>query len=219
MRREHITERSYIDWLKSLGCLVYMPMSEDGDLLDRISGVTAQTTGDGSVSWDNNRNGYVLKTPSSLPGKRCLFLGSNFNKELFPNDEFSVLQTVEMITKTSGKGVRTIAPLSSTDTTMQALSAAYNASGNCSAWPDGYRNVAVTIKSSQRCYYQDGGLFNTYGGHAPYLPSNWTTDDDGLCIGTGERSTYTKVQFSVKNVYVFKTILDLTTIRKIQGYE
>ena len=39
MRREHELEQSYIDWLKSLGCVVYLPLSE-GDLQDKISGNT-----------------------------------------------------------------------------------------------------------------------------------------------------------------------------------
>lgn len=220
MRREHIISESYIDWLKSLGCLVYLPLSDNGDLEDKISGVSAQTTGYGTFNWDANRNGYIVKSPSSgLPGRSTLLLDNGFTTTWFPNNEITVLQTVEMITKTSGCGCRTLSPKSSTTTTIQAISAAYNGSGNCNAWPNGYRDIGYTTNPSIRNYYQDGGLFRSYTAYSPFLPLNWTMNGTGLFIGTGEGSTYTNTEFSIKNIYIFNRVLDLTTIRKIQGYE
>lgn len=63
MRREYIKSKSYIEWLKNLGCLVYLPLSADGDLEDRISGLSLQLTGQGSLVWDGiygNRRIYAL---------------------------------------------------------------------------------------------------------------------------------------------------------------
>ena len=36
-KREHTTAQSYIDWLKSLGCVFYAPLIQ-GDTRDYISG-------------------------------------------------------------------------------------------------------------------------------------------------------------------------------------
>lgn len=219
-RREHITSQSYIDWLKSLGCLVYLPLSADGDLEDRISGVSAQTTGYGSLIWDSNRNSYVVKSPSSgLPGRSTLLLDNGFTKTWFSNNEITSLQTVEMITKTSGKGCRTISPKSSTVTTIQSIAATYGGSGNCSAWPNGLVNCAYSTNASIRSYYDNGVLIGSGAAYSPYLPSNWTMNGTGLFIGTGEGGNYTNVEFAIKEIYIFDAVLDLTTIRKIQGYE
>ena len=53
-----------------------------------------------------------------------------------------------------------------------------------------------------------------------YLPSNWVLDGTGVIVGaTSRSSSFTGIQLYISELYLFNTALDLTTIRKIQGYE
>ena len=85
MRREHKSEQSYIDWLKSLGCVVYLPLSE-GDLEDKISGMELiQDTG--SFAWNQNKQMYQFNTPYSNGGAAVLRNG--FDKTMFTTNSYT----------------------------------------------------------------------------------------------------------------------------------
>ena len=52
-----------------------------------------------------------------------------------------------------------------------------------------------------------------------YLPSNWSTQGTGITVGKNRTQYFYSSQYYMKEVYLFNKALDLTTIRKIQGYE
>lgn len=64
MKREYKSELSYIDWLKSLGCIAYLPLSNN-DFTEYISGNTAFNSEVAS-----NRRNYVpmLRKLDNKPG-------------------------------------------------------------------------------------------------------------------------------------------------------
>lgn len=64
MKREETSSQSYIDWLKSLGCVFYAPLS-NGDLSDNISNQILSLS-NGTVTWDANQNAYKFQGPSSI---------------------------------------------------------------------------------------------------------------------------------------------------------
>ena len=59
-RREHITSQSYIDWLKSLGCVFYAPLTEF-ETRDLISGSQMQQGNNGTVTWDANEQAWFFQ--------------------------------------------------------------------------------------------------------------------------------------------------------------
>jgi hypothetical protein len=58
--REHITSQSYIDWLKSLGCVFYAPLTEF-ETRDLISGSQMQQGNNGTVTWDANEQAWYFQ--------------------------------------------------------------------------------------------------------------------------------------------------------------
>lgn len=60
MRREGLTQQSYIDWLKSMGCVFYAPLTEF-DSSDNISGQPMQQGNNGTVTWDSNEGAWFFQ--------------------------------------------------------------------------------------------------------------------------------------------------------------
>lgn len=221
MKREHTTTQSYIDWLKSLGCLVYLPLSADGDLQDRISGLSLQLTGNGSLVWDNGQQMYKVTQPTSI--YQCVAnLNNGLDTQSFPNISYTTLHTIVKITNASNKNIKTMAPNSTTENTIDALCACFNGTSRTNQFPTGVANVAMTLNHTEgkRRFYQQGLLYGEYSEYGPYLPSNWVLNGTGLKIAqTYNTNTNSGTQYYMKEVYLFNTALDLATIRQIQGYE
>ena len=59
-RSEHITSQSYIDWLKSMGCVFYAPLTKF-DTRDLISGSQMQQGNNGIVTWDTNEQAWFFQ--------------------------------------------------------------------------------------------------------------------------------------------------------------
>lgn len=59
-RREHNIEESYIDWLKSLGCVFYSPLTET-ETRDLISGSQMQQGNNGTVTWDASKGAWYFQ--------------------------------------------------------------------------------------------------------------------------------------------------------------
>lgn len=120
MRREHNIETSYIDWLKSIGCLIYLPLSYDGDLQDRISGLSLQLTGQGSMIWDNAQQRYKLTSPSSY-NQYVAKLDNGLTASSFPDDKYTTCYRIKKITNSSSKYLRGISPNSFDEITDDQL--------------------------------------------------------------------------------------------------
>ena len=100
----------------------------------------------------------------------------------------------------------------------------YNGSSNMTNIPSDY-HCAVTMDSS-RLYtaYQDGVLY--YQGQVasgnPYIniPSDWIINQNnkGLWIACNAAGAPSG-SYCMNEIYIFDGVLDIQTIRKIQGYE
>ena len=220
-KRGHFEEQDYIEWLKSLGCILYLPLSEDCDLQDHISGLSLQLTGQGSMVWDGSQQMYKITQPNS-GFQYVAKLNNGLDKDSFPNDNFTTLHSVKRITKSS-KYINTLSPQSTNGDTCAATTAVYNGTGRTNVWPTNLANVAYVSNNDQRnrSHYQNGELYTTFAEYLPSLPSNWVMNGTGFTIGCcrGATSIYYGTQFYMKEVYLFNTVLDLQIIRKIQGYE
>ena len=220
MRREHIKTESYIDWLKDLGCLVYLPLSSDGDLQDRIGGLSLQFSGQGSMVWDGNQQRYKLTTPSQNNSHTAI-LPNGLTKSNFPDNRVTILQGIKKVTSSSSKYLRAFCVNSTNYDTTDVFNCGYNGTSRSNGFPASEVYLGFTINASiDRSYYQNGSLFGTYSPHNPYLPSNWVLNGSGVIIGNTTGSTsFTNVQLYISELYIFNNVLDLATIRKIQGYE
>lgn len=65
MKRQHTKLESYIDWLKSLGCVFYAPLDQDNGLKDLISGIDGTVVTGSSAVYDNNEGCYFVKKEGS----------------------------------------------------------------------------------------------------------------------------------------------------------
>lgn len=219
-KREHKSE-SYIDWLKSLGCLAYLPLSENGDLQDRISGLSLQLTGQGSMAWDSAQHMYKVTHASSGTFNYVALLDNGLAASQFQNNNYTVLQNIMMVTNSSSKYICSISPKSQDSRTCEATSATWGTTGRTNAFPRilGHCGYVCDHTQTSRLWYQDGILYSTGSEYANYLPSNWVMDGTGITIGCNVSYRRYGVQYYIGEIYLFNTPLDLATIRKIQGYE
>lgn len=221
MKREHKSEQSYIDWLKSLGCLVWMPLH--GDFQDRISGLYLTPTGSGSMSYNSNEDMCHFKTPSTYGGSSntsyVAFLENNISSSDFQTDCYTVCIKNKRI---STSGVCTSFGLISDNASYAGqFSASYNGTQGLQSWPNtafdsGY---VANHQNQTRQFYQNGSLYGSYAEYSPQLPSNWSVVRNGMCFGYAYDSSRADKECYISDFYLFNTALDLTTIRKIQGYE
>ena len=220
-KRGHFEEQDYIEWLRSMGCVFYAPLSENGDLQDRISGLPLQLTGQGSILWDGSQQMYKITQPS-LYDKYVAFLNNYITVQDFPDDNFTTLHSIKKISNSSSKSINSMSPSTLDQVTSQSLSAVYNSTGRTRVWPANLANVAYVSNNDQRnrTFYQNGELYGTYAEYLPGIPSNWVMSGSGIIFGfTARASVFLSTQYYMKEVYLFNTALDLQTIRKIQGYE
>lgn len=221
-RRQHfLNDESYTDWLKTLGCVLYLPLGASGDLQDRISGLSIQLSGNGSMVWDSSEQMYKVTHPSSGVYSYVGILGNGMSSSLFQDNIFTTIHTVKVVTNSANRYFNTIDPNGNTNDTVGALSASYNSTGRTNAWPRTVTNVAYVCdhSNSVRHFYQDGGLFGTFSEYSGQLPSNWSSSGTGITIGKNRTQYFYSSEYYMKEVYLFNTALPLSTIRKIQGYE
>lgn len=217
MRREQISQQSYIDWLKSLGCVLWLPFAEDGDLNDRISGNDLQRGGDttGYFAWDNSQEMMYFHSPSSYK-KKSYTLQTNWNNTTFPDNKLTVLSTVKRKTYNN----TFFFMVGSNYTVPVGACLIYNATGNMSKWDNNIHKQSYYFGTDIRKYYNDGTLYNTYSPATAYFPSNWGSYD--YFVGAGSQSELGNVinqECYVKDVMMFNRELTLNEIRQIQGFE
>jgi len=221
MKREHNIEQSYIDWLKSLGCLVWMPLH--GDLQDKISGVYATATGSGAFQYDAQEDMTLVTTPSSYGqvNNNACFAGFFDNgigsSSKFPTDSYTLLCKCKRV---STSGIANSFGLHSSNNQLWGIfTGAYNGTQGMQSWPNTSFYYAYYVDSinSVREGILNGEASGTASIYAPQLPSNWSVVDTKLAIGyAGDYSRVNKSNL-VSDFYLFNTVLDLQTIRKIQG--
>jgi hypothetical protein len=213
----------YIDWLKSLGCICWLPLSSEGDLLDRISGKSLELTGNGSLVWNSSAGMYVLTNPSGAASTYVAFLDNGMNKQTFADDTITSMGTVQRISTTGSIG-SFVSPLSTEEYTQMATTPAYNNTGDLTRWDNSLHKCSLVYNNDvDRKYYFDGQLEITAAAYNAYIPRNWSLTGSGLCIGMLRNSTplssYRNKQIYLKDVYIFNKCLTLEKIRQIQGYD
>ena len=210
----------YLDWLKSLGCVVWLPLSEEGDLQDRISGESLQLSGNGSMTWVASQNMYKIYTPN-VQFQYVALLSNGLTNDMFPNNCLTTMSTFKKISTAQYGPLTQFAPLSTDDNTIISMSPTYNASGNASNYPASTLRLARVESDQERLFYSNGALTTTLSPAVQILPQNWIQTNGGLMIGYIRSNDiyYKQKEYYIKDIYIFNTKLTLEQIRKIQGYE
>lgn len=212
---------SYTDWLISLGCICWLPLGSDGDLQDRISEVSLQTTGNGTFAWDSTAGMYKIIT-SNANSKYVAWLNNGMNASSFSDNCFTTLTTF-MKDSTGYYANGQISPISTDSNTKLALSPLYNSTGNVSGYPSTVIKLANYTGSDERILIAEGSIYSQTSTVTGYLPNNWTVGSNGLAIGmiptNSSIAQYTNKTYYIKDIYIFNKKLTLTQIRQIQGYD
>lgn len=222
MRREYYIKKGggdpYVDWLKSLGCVTYLPLSADGDLQDRITGLSLQLTGQGSMVYNATWGGHLVTTPSST-SQYVAKLHSDFNKNMFADYNLTALYTMQMVTNNSSKYIRHLSPHSFNKNTNTVFMGNYQGTGQTSRFPRTMVKIGTVRNYTNTLLYTNGLQTETYSPYSGYYPNAWQVISDGLILNPTPESNNCAVQYYLREAYIFNTALDLATIRKIQGYE
>lgn len=209
MRRNYSVSESFIDYLKSLGCVLYLPLGEN-DYHDYIGGHDLVFTGSGSMSWDSNVGMTYISFPNTVTTVSTL-QSDTLNAQSFPSDEVTAIVTFKRKTTTNGKYISPFC-ISSNSYNIYPCPT-HNGSSNIGVWGDVTHDSGLTFNSSGRTWFEDGGILKTdsTGTQTPSYWSNynWYIASIGSARGT---SCY----FS--NIMIFNRVLTLEEYRKVNGY-
>lgn len=218
MRREHIKSESYIDWLKSLGCVFYAPLTVDNN--DVINN-TAPDSSRGSVNTRDDRGLYFngssgLRYPSSV-----------FNNFILYDHDFTFLCDC-MITQMLGSNnwYKAISFLSSANYRYEktvsvdcATSSFYynvnskrsnNISGQVITNNTQYNKLGVIYNSQTHTFSKvENGIISGSQG-----VSNNFENNQSMCIGC-ERLSNNYFRGYIRNVMVFNTALSQQEITQL----
>lgn len=216
-KREHIKSESYIDWLKSLGCILYIPFDGTYGTTDLISGASISHTGYGSLQYDSNYDMYQFNAPSSQK-TRCYTINNGWNASLFTANEYTVMTSIKKVPSYNLNVF--IGHVGNTWRVPMGFCPTYNGTGNCSRWySNDMHKVSQAFSTTKRSAYQDGTLYSEWNPYSIYLPSAWGSYEWWLGTGDAHELGSQNAKLYIKDVMCFNRYLDLTTIRKIQGYE
>lgn len=216
-------KKGYIQWLKSLGCIVYLPLGYDGDLQDRISGLSLTLTGDGGMEWSSDYDMYLFTMPNNA-NKYIARLDNGMTGDTFQNDCYTTLTTFrryDPVQYNSFGALGQANMMSNSENARLALNPMWNKSGRQDVYPNRIVCLGHYHGTDERIFYQDGSIYDTISPHTPYLPSSWVLSASGLHIGLPRNSegAYLNNKFYMKELYIFNTKISLEVIRKIQGFD
>lgn len=213
MRRSYGIDSGYINYLKSLGCVLYLPLGKN-DYHDYIGGRDLSLTGNGSLVFDDTMNTMLLSTPSSYPTVVATL------DSLLPTSDWSanVVSGCAVVrrglTSYQNKGAELFC-IGNTNNCLYPTLWVNGTSGNMSYWDNNFHDVGMVFSGSGRTWYQDGTVSrtDTYGGRAP---SSWGQNKEWF-ISTWSGSN-AGAKLYIADIMLFNKALSLADYRKIQGY-
>ena len=216
MSRRHVKPSDgepYVEWLKSLGCIMYLPLRED--LVERISGISCVPTGDGSYYF---QDGYCFITTPSTSIATVLNL-------TLPDLKNNVRQDYTLL------GEAAAIQLSVANNTCrptlfsnQAIYSEYSPQwfGNFmgTSIPKDYalyKAARVSEYSTQKLTAYYNGVFYKQENYNFDITSMSSPYRDGFTIGCAGHNNYRSCQFKLRDFMMFDSALSLQTIKQIQG--
>lgn len=221
MKREHKSEQSYIDWLKSLGCVFYAPLNGVNDTMDVINNVQLTTTGYGAYSYDAAKDMYLITTPSNY-NQHIGKWANGIETSTFPNDTYTFLSKAQR--KDTSQHMSCGISLESTNyRARQAWSPMRDSTSGMWAWSNGdvfYNGFVFNVSGGYRDTYLNGEVQYHQSIFNEYKPSIWYPSSSGICFGRN-CGTFNQIQLNAQlwigEVYLFNTALTQQEIKEVQG--
>lgn len=206
MRREHYKSQSYIDWLKSLGCVFYAPLIQ-GDTKDYISG-QPMTIIDGTVSWDNGESAYKFYGPTSLNSYIANWQGLDMNLDI---NNLAISYLFEVKGNNSN-----IVPICLGGRQFTTTSIA---TGYTNTWFK-YATAMSNISPRTQWWFTNGNVSTTFPngynrGNNPIVV-NPTAKSNVECNSSGSYSYILNTTLFMRNAMIFNRALTQDEIRQIQ---
>ena len=227
---------SFVDILKSMGCVFYLPLNSQDATTDMINGNnmvlgTAIDNNHGEFRYSEQDGMYKVSLYSTLEQGEYIarWPTSILTSEYFGNNEMTVhcemLIKGEDGTQNKGHTICILNNLSNIDS-MQALTVDYNATSMLTNYP---KNTILylghTFNNQERKYYQNGKLYNVYSVHNPYLPSSWRdSTDNNIYIGPKIQLPAHNIDWLkpiyvyIRNYKIFNRVLSQEEILQLQNY-
>ena len=214
-RREHITSQSYIDWLKSLGCLIYIPFTND--LQDKIGGTSCIPTGNSSYAFVN---GYIEINVPTTYLRTCLNFTFEFSN--LTSSDYTILGEAQAITVTSANQVCRPSLFGNT-----AVPSEYAPQYLGNFLPSGIpinKIVQVSARVYEYSYrrttmYVSGELYGVWNNQNVNILTMASPYVHGFTFGCAGHNKFRGSSFRMRNFMFFNRTLTLSEIRQIQGYE
>lgn len=209
MRRSYTVSESFIDYLKSLGCVLYLPLGEN-DYHDYIGGHDLVFTGSGSMSWDSNVGMTLLTAPGSYPTDIATLQSDTLKPESFPTDECTTCITFKR------KSTNKYGDFFCMGRYNQNLypNPDVNGTASMASWGDGVHNSGLTHSINGRTWFEDGALYRQ-DSTSSQRPSQWVGYNWFINTVSGLR---TNAQSYYANIMIFNRVLTLDEYRKVSGY-
>lgn len=210
MRREHYESQSYIDWLKSMGCVFYAPLLQ-GDTRDYISGKPLEQS-NGTFGWDSNIGAYKFTATSSYNVYIAAWNNLDLNIDI-NNYEGSWMYEVRLANN------RQAVPVVFGGRNF-AQSVTPGQVGN-NVWAKWATSLAISGGGAHRWQYW------YINGQRAVIPAGYDRGANPLVFpsvakerievnNVGTDSAYTNTQFYMRNVYFFNRGLSQDEIKLIQ---
>ena len=205
-RREHITSQSYIDWLKSLGCVFYAPLIQ-GDTRDYISGQDIVIS-NGTVTWDNSENAYKFYGPAAL--NSYIASWRNLDMDLNINN-----LTLSYLFEVKGNNSN-IVPICLGGRNFCTTSLS---TGSIGIWFK-YATTVSNITPRTQWWYTNGNVSSSFPngynrGSNPIVVSS-AAKSSVECNSSGSYSSIINRTYYMRNAYIFNRALSQNEIKQIQ---
>lgn len=221
MMMESQQQVSYVDWLRSIGCIFYAPLLEDGDLEDKISGLSYVRTSYGDLSWVD---GVGYKVKSANANNRYVAKVSNgITAASFPNDTFTTMYTAKRISTSGYMNAIPMSPVSTTEGNKTSLSGyminGSSTTGNLANFPNDW--ITITKMASIDGTETYNNTNHLHSNTSPALPSTWSLTESGITIGMVRRADagYYNKELYIKNIYIFDNIISQQQLTKIWNHD
>lgn len=205
----------YLEWLRSLGCILYAPLRTD--LQELMNDCEFVPTGDGEYYFDEE--GLVVTTPNTAHKTVLNISPPNWSSKL--TQDWTIMAEGYAVTNSSA-GNTTRPTLFSNIGTNSEGAPQYYGSPFRSAIP----KLSTFVKAARvnslslntMYYYIDGALdstsIGTYDMTTAPLPYN-----QGFTLGCAGHANFRNCKFKFREFMFFNRALTETEIRQIQGYE
>jgi len=207
---------SYIDYLRSLGCIFYFDAAYN-NYYDQINNVPITLSGNGSFSYNSNKQAFYCKTPSSA-NQYIGIWNNGMSSSTFPGNNWTSINIIEPITKTNGKYLPSFGVNTLNRAYASQFCTFYNMSNKVANFPNEKFSTATVYNydTSMRYFYQNGSFYTSNAYNTNHQPSNWVLNSSGTCLGIVCDVGYDgDIEWYAYRTAIFNTALSWDTISSI----